>query len=324
MQFTATKHDGLQSFGKSGTAFQPQLPVGRERAERRIRSEFKIPAIRTSGLSKSYGSGSDRIDALVDFNLTVESGEILAVLGTNGAGKTTLIEILEGLRRADSGDVSLFGQTVHEVLSLQHALFSHATAVDELLAALDLEPKRHATLKSLSGGQQQRVAVGMALIGRPDLLFLDEPTSQLDPASRRAVWQLLETARRQRGATILLTTHQMEEAERLCDRIVIMDGGQILAEGAPRSLIMRHCPESVLDFVVTTGEPPVYATTGTDVRTLPGGRRHYRVRSIDPMGMLGDLLQRRECGEIELEHVGIEHQTLEDVFLGLTGRTIRS
>ena len=303
-------------------------------------------------LCKRYGKDEQAVNALLGVNLRLRSGEILGVLGPNGAGKTTLVEILEGLRVADSGEATVFGKpvghsaamkqvrdrigislqssvlppllTVEEVLSLQHELYPRSRSMNDLIDALGLRDKCSSAIRHLSGGQQQRVAVALALIGDPELMFLDEPTSQLDPQARRAVWQVLEDQRNRRDAAILLTTHQMEEAQRICDRVLIMDHGQVLAEGSPSALIARYCPQSNLNFTIISGAEPSFSGTEANVQILEHGKKRFSVYSDDVFGMIAELLSRQARRELALEDIQVERRSLEDVFLELTGREIRS
>jgi len=217
-------------------------------------------AVSCARLRKTYGS----VIAVDDLTLTVRRGECFGLLGPNGAGKTTTIEILEGLLTPDAGDVEVLGLrwaadadelrqrlgiqlqetqladklSVEETLRLFRSFYARGRTVDELLRIVELEGKRSSRVGKLSGGQRQRLSVACALAGRPDLLFLDEPTTGLDPQSRRQLWHILEQFRGA-GGTILMTTHHMEEAEFLCDRVAVVDHGRIIAEGTPKELIAR-------------------------------------------------------------------------------------
>jgi ABC-2 type transport system ATP-binding protein len=215
-------------------------------------------AVRCTDLHKRYGD----VTAVNGLSLTVNRGECFGLLGPNGAGKTTTVEILEGLLAPDSGDVELLGLrwatdgdvlrqrigtqlqetqladklTVLETIRLFRSFYDRGYDVDEVIGFVELEPKRTSWVSKLSGGQKQRLAIACALVGQPDLLFLDEPTTGLDPQARRQLWDLLQQFRKQ-GRTILLTTHYMDEAEILCDRVAIVDKGIVIAEGTPRDLI---------------------------------------------------------------------------------------
>jgi len=304
------------------------------------------------GLRKSYGSGAHANHAVRGIDLEVRAGEIVGVLGPNGAGKTTTISVIEGLLPVDAGTVSVFGKpvsdqramgrikprlgvsmqnsvlppllTVKELLGFKAALYPSPLDPQLLIERLGLAAKNGAQYRHLSGGQQQRVVLAMALVGNPELLFLDEPTSQLDPQGRRTVWDLLIEQRDRRDAATLVTTHQMEEAERLCDRVLIIDRGRIIAQGAPRTLVAEHCPGRSLEF---------YTAAGTDLDFLgvaevgmpdASGLVFVRARPDALDTALGELLRRQAAGLLIVEDMRIAAQTLEDVFIKLTGRGIRS
>lgn len=308
-------------------------------------------AVQAKRLRKSYNEGSDAVHALVGVDITIHQGEIVGVLGPNGAGKTTLISILEGLLKPDDGRVQVLGADVttgkgldqvkprlgvtmqnsvlppllqvEELLRFKSAIYQHSLDADELLEALGLSAKRKAQYRHLSGGQQQRVVMAMALMGDPDLLFLDEPTSQLDPQARRAVWQLLADQRQRKNSAMLVTTHQMEEAERLCDRVLILDHGKVIAEGKPRDLVQRYCPERVVEFVSLDG---AHVAGFEQVEISPvraDGRVNVKIRDAAVNDVLSELIRRQEQEQLPVDELRITTQTLEDVFLHLTGRGIR-
>src|ERR671914_1056496 len=235
------------------------------------------PALSVRNLRKSYGS----VLAVDGLDLEVQRGECFGLLGPNGAGKTTTIEICEGLTAADSGDVEVLGRrwsthdrelrellgiqlqdtqlaeklTVEETLRLFRSFYRRGRDVAEVLAVVQLEEKRRARVGTLSGGQKQRLALACAIVGDPELLFLDEPTTGLDPQARRQVWELIE-AFKAAGRTIVLTTHYMEEAERLADRVAIVDHGRVIALGTPRELIASLGTEHVVEFALANGGRP--------------------------------------------------------------------
>jgi ABC-2 type transport system ATP-binding protein len=313
-----------------------------------------VAAIRCTGLVKRY----DDVVAVAGLDLTVDARECFGLLGPNGAGKTTTIEILEGLTAPDAGDVEVLGMrwthgatetralrerlgiqlqdtqladklTVEETVRLFRSFYRSAHSVSEVLALVELEEKRSSWVGKLSGGQKQRLAVACALVSRPDLLFLDEPTTGLDPQSRRQLWDVIGRFRAA-GGTVLLTTHYMEEAERLCDRVAIMDHGKIIALGTPRSLIASLGAEHVVEFALADGAGRSGSSPGTDeLAALPG------VRAVRPgvdrvaltveevhraVPALLALLERRGA---ELSLLATHHATLEDVFVALTGRQLR-
>lgn len=308
-------------------------------------------AVEASDLRKRYGRSEAYIDALLGVDIQVKPGEILGVLGPNGAGKTSLIEILEGLRIADAGRAQVLGQdvgdsrglkairhrmgisaqhsvlppliTVEELLSLHRALFPHSLDTEKLIEQLGLEDKRETRIKHLSGGQQQRVTIALALIGDPELLFLDEPTSQLDPQARRAVWAALERQRERRNAAMLITTHQMEEAQRICDRVIVLDQGKVLAEGSPTELVESYCPERVVEFVAPA-QTDLEFLNGSAVSLRESSRNiRVRVQTGEANRVVADLVARQGRGEISVDDIRVDRQSLEDVFLQLTGRGIR-
>jgi ABC-2 type transport system ATP-binding protein len=304
-------------------------------------------ALRCAGLVKRYGE----VVAVNGLDLEVRIGECFGLLGPNGAGKTTTIEILEGLLAHDAGDVQVLGQrwgrndralrqrlgiqlqetqlaeklTVFETLRLFRAFYEHGRDVDDVIQLVELESKRDTWVGKLSGGQRQRLAVGCALVGRPSILFLDEPTTGLDPQSRRQLWRLLE-AFRGGGGTVLLTTHYMEEAEVLCDRVAVVDQGRVIALGTPRELIATLGAEHVLEVAL---EPPGAWPRLADIRALPGVTD---VRAEDGRMMISAtavhlaipaLLQQLALDATRMASLTMHNATLEDVFVRLTGRHLR-
>jgi ABC-2 type transport system ATP-binding protein len=245
-----------------------------------------VTAVRCENLVKRYGD----VVAVDGLSIHVDRGECFGLLGPNGAGKTTTIEILEGLLEADAGDVEILGLhwatherelrqrlgvqlqetqlaeklTVEETLLLFRSFFVRGRTIDELLRIVELESKRRSWVGKLSGGQKQRLAVACALVGDPDLLFLDEPTTGLDPQSRRQLWELLKHFRAE-GGTIVLTTHYMDEAETLCDRVAIVDQGKVIKEGTPRDLIATLAAPRVVTHEGTL-EDVFVALTGRHLR----------------------------------------------------------
>ena len=304
-------------------------------------------ALRCAGLVKRYGE----VVAVDGLHLEVRAGECFGLLGPNGAGKTTTIEILEGLLQPDAGEVEVLGTrwgvndqtlrerlgihlqetqlsdklSVAETLRLFRSFYRRGRPIGEVLGMLELEHKRNAWVSKLSGGQKQRLAVACALVGRPDVLFLDEPTTGLDPQSRRQLWTLLERFRHE-GGTILLTTHYMDEAQTLCDRVAIVDHGRVIALGTPRDLIAALGAEHVVEFALTNG---IGALSEEALRALPGVRE---VRASDGTWSLTAshlhlivpaLLQLFGQHGLELSALTTHSATLEDVFVSLTGRYLR-
>ena len=281
------------------------------------------------------------------------SGECFGLLGPNGAGKTTTIEILEGLTPQDSGDVEILGTpwhegaagralrerlgiqlqetqladklTVEETLAVFRSFYREAHTVNEVLALVELEEKRRARVATLSGGQKQRLAVACALVSKPELLFLDEPTTGLDPHSRRQLWEIIRSFRAA-GGTVLLTTHYMEEAERLCNRVAIMDHGKVIALGTPRELIASLGAEHVVEFALIDGTPDDVTDALRGLGGVTAVRPGAGVLSLTvtelhrTLPALLALLQRRG---LELSSLTTHHATLDDVFVALTGRQLR-
>jgi ABC-2 type transport system ATP-binding protein len=320
------------------------------------------PAIVCRGLRKIYEpkrlwqKRGDAVVAVDGLDLEIRRGECYGLLGPNGAGKTTTVEILEGLLPPTAGVVELLGLTwaadetrlrerigvalqetrfperlsVQEILELFCSFYPRPRGVEALLGDVQLEEKRRAAVGKLSGGQRQRLAVACALAGEPDILFLDEPTTGLDPQSRRQLWELV-AAFRARGGTVLLTTHYMEEAERLCDRVAIVDRGRIIREGSPRELIAGLGAEHVIEFELegsgeaTLGEAELAALTSvTTVRPLAAaGPRAFALTASEPHRAVPALVALVQNHGLVLGRLGTRHATLEDVFVALTGRQLR-
>ena len=298
------------------------------------------------GLRKSYGS----LEAVKGIDFEVSAGEVFGLLGPNGAGKTTTVEILEGLRPRSSGDVTVLGFDpdrqkqalkdrigvclqatnlpdkikVHEALELFGAFYTKQVNGDTLLKRLQLWEKRDAGYATLSGGQKQRLAIALALINDPQMLFLDEPTTGLDPQVRLEIRDLIEELRAEKR-TILLTTHYIEEAERLCDRVAIIDNGVIIAIGSPRDLKEKSATQSSIE--ISLGEPLPSAALPAwpdAVRTIVSDdRRHVTVSSSRPPKTLVELSKWVDAQGFELEDVHLNRPTLEDVFIELTGKRLR-
>ena len=304
-------------------------------------------ALRVHQLRKAYKD----VVAVDGLDLEVRTGECFGLLGPNGAGKTTTVEICEGLTVPDSGEVEVLGRnwrsdadqlrqrlgiqlqdtqlseklTVHETVRLFRSFFRQGAPASEIIARVQLEEKQNSRVGDLSGGQKQRLALACALVGDPDFLFLDEPTTGLDPQARRQLWDLIEEFK-QSGRTILLTTHYMDEAEQLCNRVAIIDHGKSIALGTPRELIAANCAEQMVEF-----------TAGSAAKALdvPALRRIQGVRDVrTENGAV--LLQVSELhtavpallAELTRQHVPLTElrthsATLEDVFVTLTGRHLR-
>ena len=304
------------------------------------------PAIRIQGLVKKYAD----VVAVDGLDLEIHRGECFGLLGPNGAGKTTTVEILEGLVQPTSGSVEVLGRrwdrdgeeirarigvalqetklfeklTVEETLRLFRSFYEDGRArdVETLLSELQLGEKRRAWVQKLSGGQRQRLAVALGLIGDPEILFLDEPTTGLDPQSRRALWETI-TSLRQRGKTVVLTTHYMDEAERLCDRVAIVDHGKLIAIGTPDELIDGIGGHRLVELSTEPRLQPD-ALSGVDgVRGVRPQGEGMAVSIDEPHVALPALVAR--LGELAARATRLVSRTatLDDVFLSLTGRTLR-
>jgi ABC-2 type transport system ATP-binding protein len=307
-------------------------------------------AILCRDLRKVYPSRTGSVEAVNGLDLEVHAGECFGLLGPNGAGKTTTIEILEGLLAPTSGEVEILGQrwgdddnalrqklgislqetrlaeklTVRETLTLFRSFYLHGMDVEAVLEQVGLTEKAGAYVGKLSGGQKQRLAVACALVGDPELLFLDEPTTGLDPQSRRQLWDILRGLRAH-GRTILLTTHYMDEAERLCDRVAVVDHGRVIALGSPAELIARLGGEHLVEFALADGAD----LTEESLRMLPAtvaARREddgYCLTVTAPHLAIPALLHRLQSEQRALVRLTTRHASLEDVFVTLTGRHLR-
>ena len=306
------------------------------------------PSLLLRGLRKTFVE----VVAVDGLDMEVNRGECFGLLGPNGAGKTTTIEICEGLTEADAGSVELLGLdwrtgadelrqrigvqlqetqfpdklTVEETLRLFRSFYRKGISVDESIQRAQLEEKRGARVGTLSGGQKQRLAMACALVGDPELLFLDEPTTGLDPQARRHLWDLVD-ALKQAGRTIILTTHYMEEAERLCDRVAIMDHGRVIAQGTTQQLIASLGAEHVVEFAVAERETcevnvaPLLAIPGVQSHRVDAGLHQLSVVELHT-AVPAIFAALDELG-LELSEFRTHSATLEDVFVSLTGRTLR-
>ncbi|HET7892263.1 MAG TPA: ABC transporter ATP-binding protein [Candidatus Sulfotelmatobacter sp.] len=305
-------------------------------------------AIQCRDLRKTYDG---KVEAVRGLNLEIQSGECFGLLGPNGAGKTTTIEILEGLLAPTSGEVSILGKSwrederemrewlgislqetrlseklsVRETIELFASFYREPRSSDEVLEQLQLTEKADSWVGKLSGGQRQRLAVATALVCNPKILFLDEPTTGLDPQSRRQLWDIIRAFQRD-GGTVLLTTHYMDEAERLCDRLAIVDHGQIIAEGSPAELIERLGGHHVVEFSISGN------SDGTALQAWRGLPSVESVREDDGMIALNvkqphlaipALLEAIDKQRSRLQHLTTRQASLEDVFVSLTGRHLR-
>src|SRR5258707_5549251 len=305
-------------------------------------------AIQCRDLRKTYDG---KVEAVRGLNLEIQSGECFGLLGPNGAGKTTTIEILEGLLEPTSGEVSILGRrwreneremrewlgislqetrlseklTVRETIELFASFYREPRSSDEVLAQLELTEKADSWVGKLSGGQRQRLAVATALVCNPKILFLDEPTTGLDPQSRRQLWDIIRQFQRN-GGTVLLTTHYMDEAERLCDRLAIVDHGQIIAEGSPVDLIDRLGGHHVVEFSVSGNSDGAMMQTWKGLPSVESVREDDSLVCLNvkqPHLTIPALLDAIGKQGTELRHLTTRQASLEDVFVNLTGRHLR-
>ena len=306
-------------------------------------------AINCRGLTKTY-PGKPPVEAVRGVDLQVPVGECFGVLGPNGAGKTTTIEILEGLLPATSGETEILGMrwgrddtairhrigvslqetelsdrlTVSETLKLFRSFYSRGISAQEAMRRVSLDEKANCWVKKLSGGQKQRLAVACALVGEPDLIFLDEPTTGLDPTSRRQLWEIIQgfTAN---GRTVLLTTHYMEEAERLCDRVAIFDHGKIIALGTPRELIRSLGAENVIEFSIPEENAQDVRVMLEQMNAINRIEKHdgmFHLTVDSPHVVLPDLVTKISQMGLALTSLNTRQASLEDVFVSLTGRQL--
>ena len=293
-------------------------------------------AVEVRGLRKSYG----RLEAVKGIDLTIERGEVFALVGPNGAGKTTTVEILEGFRRRTAGDVKVLGHDpdkadrdlrarvgivlqstgvdpylkVRETVQLYAGYYPRPRSVDEVIDVVGLSDKRDTKVLRLSGGQQRRLDVAIALAGDPELLFLDEPTSGFDPGARRNAWDIVRNLT-DLGKTVFLTTHYMDEAENLANRVAVISSGEIVAEGPPGSLGGRQLPETVIRFRLlgNAGELP------TRIGLTMEGNGSVEVRTKEPVRVLHELTGWALDRGVDVLDLRVTKPTLEDVYLELTG-----
>jgi len=310
------------------------------------------PSLLLSGLRKAFSD----VQAVDGLDLEVLQGECFGLLGPNGAGKTTTIEICEGLTDPDEGKVELLGLswttgaaelrqrigiqlqetqfpdklTVEETIRLFRSFFHRGISVEESIRTAQLEEKRNSRVGGLSGGQKQRLAMACALVGDPELLILDEPTTGLDPQARRHLWDLVDELK-QAGRTIILTTHYMDEAERLCDRVAIMDHGKVIALGTPQQLIASIGGEDIVEFAVSQG--PHDSTRGVvdpaTLTSIPGVQSHRVDAALHQLSVselhttVPHIFAALSAEGLHLSEFRTHSATLEDVFVRLTGRNLR-
>jgi ABC-2 type transport system ATP-binding protein len=319
------------------------------------------PAVACRGLRKIYDGKhgflrrrSPPVTAVDGLDISIRRGECFGLLGPNGSGKTTTVEMLEGLLVPTAGEVELLGlcwksheallrervgvalqethlpekQTVEELLTLFRSFYRRPRPLEDLLADVELEEKRRAWVGKLSGGQRQRLAIACAMVGEPEVLFLDEPTTGLDPQSRRQVWGLV-AAYRVRGGTVVLTTHYMEEAERLCDRVAIVDHGKLVRLGTPAELVAALPGDHVVELELEKSNAGT-AITGDELRVLPGiAEAHLTAEGAWSLAVseaehaAAAVLALAERKGLVLARLTTRRASLEDVFVALTGRHLR-
>jgi len=336
------------------------LPIGPPATTGSDREHFRAPwhhqpmtttspvatgdVIRVEGLRKAFGE----LVAVDGIGFEVRTGEVFGLLGPNGAGKTTTVEVLEGLQKPDAGTVTVLGVdvvrdpqllksrigvslqnaalypklTVIELLDLFATFYPKSRPSDDLIQLMDLGEKRKARTQDLSGGQRQRLSVALALIGDPELVFLDEPTTGMDPAARRALWDIIANLRSE-GRSVLLTTHYMDEAEILCDRIAIMDHGKILELGTVNELVDRRFHERAVRFDAIDGldDARLAAFPGVTSTAREDGESVLYTRDVP--ATIGAVLAATDELGAEPNNLAVRRATLEDVFLALTGRSLR-
>src|SRR5689334_18453274 len=312
-------------------------------------------AVAVQGLRKRY----EDVVAVDGLDLEIATGECFGLLGPNGAGKTTTVEICEGLTAPDEGDVVILGRrwntdehdlrerlgiqlqetqlaeklTVAETVKLFRSFYAQGRSIDDVIRLVQLDEKREGRVGKLSGGQKQRLALACAIVGDPEMLFLDEPTTGLDPQSRRQIWELVEDFKAT-GRSILLTTHYMDEAERLCDRVAIVDHGKVIALGTPRELIASLGAEHVVAFQLAPDGAASAALTEEVLRRLEGvsgarvigdgnGPRGFELRASELHRAVPALLSELARRNLDLSELRTHSATLEDVFVHLTGRQLR-
>ena len=301
-------------------------------------------AVEVKNLTKRYGD----LIAVNEVDFNIEKGEIFGLLGPNGAGKTTTIEMIEGLRQPDNGTISVCGIDarkerdkikeiigvqlqsttiydkirVDEVIDLFRGYYQKTLDTNEILDMVSLNEKKNSYVSTLSGGQKQRVALALALVNDPEIIFLDEPTTGLDPQARRNVWDIVEDLG-SKGKTVVLTTHYMEEAERLCNRVGIIDHGTIIALDTTRELIAKQNLDSAIEFTSSNGVSGDAFEKIDGVNKVTQDGREFVIQTTASSRVLGELSRISEENGFSLENITVRKATLEDVFLALTGRKLR-
>jgi len=302
-------------------------------------------AVELQSLTKRYGD----LVAVDNVSFAIEKGEIFGLLGPNGAGKTTTVEIIEGLRKPDSGTVNVMGidalkdsQSIKEIIGVQlqsttiydeirvgeaislfGSYYRKSIPAPQILDEVTLNDKQDSRVDTLSGGQKQRLALALALVNDPQVLFLDEPTTGLDPQARRNVWDIIERLKG-RDKTIVLTTHYMEEAEQLADRVGIIDHGRIIALDTPRNLIDRQNLESAVELVTADSDAEEKLRGLPGVNRITRDGRTYLLHTTQALSLQREIMRLADQNLIRIDSVSVRRATLEDVFLALTGRKLRS
>ena len=320
------------------------LQAGRMRSAVSREQTSSDPIITVDGLTKRYGS----LVAVDGISFAVYPGETFGMLGPNGAGKTTTLEMIEGLRQPDAGRMTFMGLdavhdrkrvqqrigvqlqsqalwtelTVEETLKVFQSLFNKRTPIEHLLERFSLTEKRNARVKGLSGGQRQRLSIATALVNDPDLVFLDEPTTGLDPQARHGFWDLIREMQRE-GKTVVVTTHYMEEAEALCDRVAIMDHGRIMALDTPRRLVHAHASESTIEFGHSEGTDHTALSSLPGVSDIRSEDGTLLLFTNDVSATLNALVRMADETQMPIRSLNVRSATLEDVFITLTGRRLR-
>lgn len=305
---------------------------------------FDDRAIEVNNLKKHY----QEVKAVDGITFHVRKGQVFTLLGPNGAGKTTTVEILEGLKELDGGEITILGETcrhvprhikdrigvllqetvfvdrlkVLEILQLFASFFSRSIPPEEILGMISLEDKAKAYVENLSGGQRQRLAIGISLINDPEIIFMDEPTTGLDPQARRNIWSLMERLKEERK-TIFLTTHYMEEAERLSDYIYIMDHGKIIAHGSPNQLIQDLNMESIIEIQKIGLTAPIIEEMKQAFKDLKEKEKALYLHTEDLGAILSRLLEWGRERSLTFSNLTFRQPNLEDVFLALTGKGLR-
>ena len=300
--------------------------------------------IKVENLTKRYGD----LVAVNKVNFAIEEGEIFGLLGPNGAGKTTTLEMIEGLRKPDGGsvqvcdiDVTKRADKVKEIIGVQlqstsvydkikvseaidlfGGYYRKSLSTDEILQEVSLNEKRNSFVDLLSGGQKQRLALALALVNDPRVLFLDEPTTALDPQARRSICEIIEGLSR-KGKTIILNTHNMEEAEQLCERVGIMDHGQIIALDTPANLISKQNLDSAVEFISSNGTSKEFFEKLPGVNKVTQDGKKFILHTNEASALLTDIIRLQEQNKLDLEGISVRKATLEDIFLELTGRKLR-